>query len=529
MPNGGSSSQEDLNNLCKVGLYNVTVTDASGCSATKSIIICCCGNSNEPPTPVMCIPSTFTIQGTVIQASATQGGLININFNPPSSDYGLYWQKNGQFFSNEKNLTNLQPGDYCVYISSGCSAANKCFKIVNCDETVITISGTTNPTCVSYEEGSISLNISGNGVSPYSYNWSNGWPNKDQSQLPEGNYTVTVTDKYGCTASKTFTVGTQEITVQDQGCTRLTFCGSAVVKVQEFPSQVQFNPADCRNARIVCDNGFIGPWFFAGSTLVYGPGGPTGCLIREFCLDGSLYRDHYGIMSTSRVSGVDECGVPFCVDVSFCDYFSLGGIDPASVVIIGTGAITKEEVANCACKIATGCEGSGALASIFDFFCDEVFIGTGCGPGCFAVTGDEVIKVKATEKAFVLDYLQQQFPDFKMMDRLPISDTSRVSNAPVERKPANLGGEDFEKAINVTPNPFNNTFNVSVLREKNVEARLILSDINGKVIQEQMMQLKAGITASAIFVINETSPAGVYLLTTRFDDGQIKTVKLIKL
>jgi hypothetical protein len=116
MPNGGSSSQEDLNNLCKVGLYNVTVTDASGCSATKSIIICCCGNSNEPPTPVMCIPSTFTIQGTVIQASSTQGGSININFNPPSSDYGLYWQKNGQFFFKREKLNQSSARRLlCVY------------------------------------------------------------------------------------------------------------------------------------------------------------------------------------------------------------------------------------------------------------------------------------------------------------------------------------------------------------------------------------------------------------------------------
>ena len=55
-------------------------------------------------------------------------------------------------------------------------------------------------TCAGGQDGSIALNVSGlSGV--YTYHWSNGASTQNLSNLPAGNYSVTVTGDYGCTAT----------------------------------------------------------------------------------------------------------------------------------------------------------------------------------------------------------------------------------------------------------------------------------------------------------------------------------------
>ena len=53
--------------------------------------------------------------------------------------------------------------------------------------------------------GSVTSNTSG-GTAPYSYNWSTGCTTSSCSGLCAGNYTVTITDAFGCTKTGTVTV-----------------------------------------------------------------------------------------------------------------------------------------------------------------------------------------------------------------------------------------------------------------------------------------------------------------------------------
>ncbi|MEM7551345.1 MAG: hypothetical protein AAF363_16815, partial [Bacteroidota bacterium] len=58
----------------------------------------------------------------------------------------------------------------------------------------------------SENRGSISI-VAGGGTAPYSYNWSNGSPSASISNLPSGDYTVTVTDSEGKSITQKYSVG----------------------------------------------------------------------------------------------------------------------------------------------------------------------------------------------------------------------------------------------------------------------------------------------------------------------------------
>ncbi|HXB12989.1 MAG TPA: SprB repeat-containing protein, partial [Bacteroidia bacterium] len=96
------------------------------------------------------------------------------------------------------SLTGLCAGAYTVTINaSGCFPRQ--------DTAMATITGSpgytatltdTNPDC-GFKKGNITVIASG-GVTPYTYNWSNGSTNQKDTGLSAGTYTVTVTDNAGC-------------------------------------------------------------------------------------------------------------------------------------------------------------------------------------------------------------------------------------------------------------------------------------------------------------------------------------------
>ncbi|MCD6367234.1 MAG: right-handed parallel beta-helix repeat-containing protein, partial [Bacteroidales bacterium] len=81
---------------------------------------------------------------------------------------------------------------------------------------------TTDVSCYGFNDGVIDLTVIG-GSSPYTFNWSNGATTEDISGLGAGNYSVTVTDDFGCTNNDnvTITEPTQliiSVTTTDETC-----------------------------------------------------------------------------------------------------------------------------------------------------------------------------------------------------------------------------------------------------------------------------------------------------------------------
>ncbi len=82
------------------------------------------------------------------------------------------------------------------------------------------------PSCFGSQNGSIQAIPSG-GTPQYQFLWSNNASTQAISGLPNGNYTVTLTDANGCTASAVVTLFTPQLSVTAQVLSNVTTCGGS--------------------------------------------------------------------------------------------------------------------------------------------------------------------------------------------------------------------------------------------------------------------------------------------------------------
>ena len=69
----------------------------------------------------------------------------------------------------------------------------------------VSTSSSSSPTCAQGNDGKASVSIA-NGTPPFQINWSDGGTGKTRDNLSKGNYTVTVTDANGCSASSSLSI-----------------------------------------------------------------------------------------------------------------------------------------------------------------------------------------------------------------------------------------------------------------------------------------------------------------------------------
>lgn len=84
----------------------------------------------------------------------------------------------------------------------------------------------TDPSCFGLADGCVQVDNIGGGVTPYSYQWSNGPTNVQQiCGLIQGSYVLTVTDAAGCTRVASTSIGVNPISVQSSMITDATCTG----------------------------------------------------------------------------------------------------------------------------------------------------------------------------------------------------------------------------------------------------------------------------------------------------------------
>jgi hypothetical protein len=173
------------------GAYNVTVTDANGCSGSASATV----NS----TSVTLTPSV----STTVSSCATNDGSATVSISNGTSPYVYLWS-NG---ATTVTASNVGAGSYTVSVTdaNGCSGtANGTVSTAGGPNA--TVASATNVSCNGGATGSVDVSVTG-GASPLTYLWSNGATTEDISNVAAATYTTTVTDANGCsfTVSSTLT------------------------------------------------------------------------------------------------------------------------------------------------------------------------------------------------------------------------------------------------------------------------------------------------------------------------------------
>ena len=206
-----STGTRDTINITNLGsgAYTVTIEDASGCSQTASAVL-----GVTPivfPSPSLTQPSCLGSTDGAIRVTAFGGKPYTTPFN----GYKYIWQsKTDSGISG--NLTGVGPGTYRITVQD----KNNCAKI---DSFVLTPTreisiafSSANPKCYNDRNGSIvisPLSQPGPGSPPYNYRWSPSTGlvspqglTATVTNLPAGQYSITVTDQVGCISSTLITI-----------------------------------------------------------------------------------------------------------------------------------------------------------------------------------------------------------------------------------------------------------------------------------------------------------------------------------
>ena len=181
---------EDLTGLT-AGQYQLSAFDANGCQHFTGATIL------EPDQPV----SVNVIKTDKSCNGGIDDGEIDLIIQGGTAPYTVSWS-NGM---TGTNIVGLATGSYTGTIID----ARNCVEtvVVNIDQPDVLgqVGAVTDVLCFSGTSGTIAVDTYG-GSLPYSYNWDSGQLTEDISNIPAGNYTLTITDGRGCQSINTYTV-----------------------------------------------------------------------------------------------------------------------------------------------------------------------------------------------------------------------------------------------------------------------------------------------------------------------------------
>ncbi len=178
------------------GIYTVTITDNAGCSTSTSL--------NVASAPVFTVSAGTDVIDCVNPSVQINAGVTG---NPVNGNPFVYaWTPALGLSSTNTLATNASPAtptNYVIQVTTGPCIARDTVRIAIGNLQIT--SSSTDETCYGYSDGTASTNITV-GSAPYNYLWNTTDITASLTGLPGGNYDVTVTDNFGCTASASLVV-----------------------------------------------------------------------------------------------------------------------------------------------------------------------------------------------------------------------------------------------------------------------------------------------------------------------------------
>ncbi|MCF8371348.1 MAG: T9SS type A sorting domain-containing protein [Bacteroidales bacterium] len=185
----GSNAQNIYNLIA--GTYTLTVTDANGCTEIESYVV------NDGSAPTLYV-TAFTADVTCYGGN---NGEINSTVSGGVPPYSYLWS-NGSVSADPAGLI---AGTYSVTVTDAMGSTATGSWTIN-QPTLLTVTNTVVSTsCFGGNDGEVYVYPTG-AISPYSYNWSNGYTGQYLIGVVAGTYSVTITDANGCLYMNSYVV-----------------------------------------------------------------------------------------------------------------------------------------------------------------------------------------------------------------------------------------------------------------------------------------------------------------------------------
>ncbi|PHN05775.1 SdrD B-like domain-containing protein [Flavilitoribacter nigricans] len=163
------------------GTYTVTVTDALGCTGEGMFTIRVIDD----------LEITFTAED--VDCPGSENGTATAMGSGGDAPYTFEWSTG----VTGATITGLAPGTYSVTMTDANDCTAEGTVEIGEPEDITATLVPVDPLCFGDATGSISLTAAG-GTPPYTFAWSNGETTQDISDLPAGDYSVTITDANDC-------------------------------------------------------------------------------------------------------------------------------------------------------------------------------------------------------------------------------------------------------------------------------------------------------------------------------------------
>jgi gliding motility-associated-like protein len=173
-------------------IYNVTLTDSKGCTATTTVSVIV---SPQMAASITKTDATCGLQNGSAQVTGN-GGIPNTT----GDSYNYLWNY-GNYTTAKIN--NVSSGTYIVTLTDAIGCTTTASVIIGDTPPVIIKATSTKASC--FPNGTATVIVT-SGVQPCTYIWNNGQTTQTATNLNPGTYTVTVTDGNGCSAVVNVTV-----------------------------------------------------------------------------------------------------------------------------------------------------------------------------------------------------------------------------------------------------------------------------------------------------------------------------------